>query len=277
MTNWDFACSDPIDISIDNWTAGTIALSGESTSVVTVEVVPSRHRADVDELLDQVQVAFEDGQLYIHGPRVSTFRRRHGLDLTIKAPSGSSCAAKTVSSDLTCVGNVSAVTLHTASGDLSAAAVAGDVHVRSASGDVMLDAVGGSLTVHTASGDVQVGRVGGEIRVNSASGDVSIGSCTGSAAVHTASGDIKLAAVSAGRIELASASGDLAVAVVPGIEVYLDLSSNSGDIGSELDASDGDGQQDSGAVAVELRCRTLSGDIRITKAHGVPSQPALQS
>jgi DUF4097 and DUF4098 domain-containing protein YvlB len=141
----------------------------------------------------------------------------------------------------------------------------------------MLDTVGGTLTVHTASGDVQVGHVAGEIRVNSASGDVSVGSCTGSAAVHTASGDIKLAAVSAGRIELASASGDLAVAVVPGTEVYLDLSSNSGDIGSELDASDGDGQQDPSAVAVELRCRTLSGDIRITKARGVASQPALQS
>jgi hypothetical protein len=275
MTNWDFACSDPIDISIDNWISGAIVLSAEQTSVVTVEVDPARRRADVDDLLDQVQVAFEDGQLYIHGPRVSTFRRRHsGLDLTIKAPAGSSCAAKTVSADLSCVGDVSAVTLQTASGDLTAPSVSGDVTVRSASGDVLVDGVGGALTVHTASGDVQVSHVGGELRVDSASGDVSIGSCAGTAAVHTASGDVRLAAVSAGNIDIHSASGDVTIAVVPGIEVYLDLASNSGDIGSELDASD-DGQ-DPSAAAVELRCRTLSGDIRIIKAHGVPNQPAMQ-
>ena len=125
MTNWDFACSDPVDISVDSWGSGSIVVSGEPTSAVTVEVVPSHRRADVDGLLDQVQVAFEDGQLYIRGPRVATFRRKQGLDLTIKAPAGSSCAAKTVSADLSCVGEISAVSLQTASGDLTAASVGG--------------------------------------------------------------------------------------------------------------------------------------------------------
>jgi DUF4097 and DUF4098 domain-containing protein YvlB len=277
MTNWDFAYSEPVDISIDDWGSGTIVLSGEPTDTVTVEVLPSHHRADVGDLLDQVQVAFEDGQLYVRGPRVATFRRRQGLELTIKAPAGSSCAAKTVSADLSCVGDVSAVTFQTASGDLTAASVGGDVTVRSASGDVLLNRAAGALAVQTASGDVQVSRVDGDIRVNTASGDVGIGCCDGPVTVHTASGDVRLAAVAAGPIELASASGDLGVAVVPGMEVYLDLASNSGDIRSELDASGGgDTNEEQSAAAVEIRCRTTSGDIEITKARGVRSELAPQ-
>jgi DUF4097 and DUF4098 domain-containing protein YvlB len=275
MTNWDFACSEPVDISVDNWGAGSIVVSGEPASAVTVEVVPSHRRADVADLLDQVQVAFEDGQLYIRGPRVTMFRRKQGLDLTIKAPAGSSCAAKTVSADLSCVGEIGAVSLQTASGDLTADAVGGDVTVQSASGDVLLSRAAGALTVATASGDVQTTQVDGGVQVNTSSGDVTVGFCAGPVAVHTASGDVKLSGVAAGRIELATASGDVSVAVMPGIGVYLDLASNSGDIRSELDA-DGDEHATALDAAVQLTCRTMSGDIHITKARGVPSQPAMQ-
>ena len=274
MTNWDFASKDPVDISIDNWGSGSIVVAGEPTSTVTVEVVPSHRNADVAELLAQVQVSFEDGQLYIHGPRASTFRRKQGLDLTIRAPEGSSCAAKTVSADLSCVGDLSAVSLQTASGDLIAASVGDELTVRSASGDVLLDKVGGTVSIHTASGDVQATRVDGDVRINSASGDIKIGSCGGPVAVHTASGDVELGAVGAGRVELVSASGDLAVAVLPGFGVYMDLASNSGDIRSELDASDGSEPDDESAAALQINCRTLSGDIRITKARGLAARPA---
>jgi len=274
MTSWDFASSDPVDISIDSWVSGSIVVAGEPSSGVTVEVVPSHRGADVDELLAQVRVSFEDGQLYIHGPRATTFRRKRGLDLTIRAPEGSSCAAKTVSADLSCVGELSALSLQTASGDLTAASVGNEVAVRSASGDVLLDRIGGAVTIHTASGDVQATSIGGDVRINTASGDVTIGSCGGPAAIHTASGDVELGGVGAGRVDLASASGDLMIAVLPGIGVYLDLASNSGDIRSELDADDGSEPDDESAAALHISCRTLSGDIRIKKARGMAAQPA---
>jgi DUF4097 and DUF4098 domain-containing protein YvlB len=276
MTKWDFPCSDPVDISVDSWGSGSIVVSGEPTSTIAVEVVPSHRGADIDDLLAQVQVAFDDGQLYIYGPRGGTFRRKTGLDLTIKAPSGSSCAAKTVSADLSCVGAIGAVSLQTASGDLTAASVGGDVTVRSASGDVLLNEIAGTVSISTASGDVQASRADRDVRIDTASGDVGIGYCAGPVAIHTASGDVKLNAVATGLVELVSASGDLAVAVVPGIGVYLDLASSSGDIRSELDASDGDEAEAESAAAVQISCRTTSGDIQITKARGVPSQPAMQ-
>lgn len=269
MATCDFAWSDPIDISVDDWTAGSIVVAGEPTTAVVVEVTPSHRQAD---LTDQVQVAFEDGQLYVRGPRAA-FRRRQGIDLTIKAPAGSTCAARTVSADLSCVGEISAVSLHTASGDLTASSI-GAVTMRSASGDALLDRVSRTLFVHTASGDVVASRTDGEVRINSASGDVAIGYCGGPVAVHTASGDVKLSAVAAGRVELASASGDLAVAVMPGLVIYLDLASHSGDIRSELDAGDSPDSEAAAETALRVMCRTTSGDIKITKSRAVPSELA---
>lgn len=274
MTKWDFACSDPVDISIDGWASGSIAVSGEPTDTLTVEVEPSR-RSRNPGLVEDVQVIFEDGQLYIRGPRGLAFRPRTGLDLTIKAPAGSSCAAKTASADLSCVGVMSALSMNTASGDLTAASVTGDVTVRSASGDVLLDKVGGELSMHTASGDTQVRQVGGAARINSASGDVAIGSCAGPVTTRTASGDVRLGSVASGLVEVSCATGDIRVAVVPGIGVYLDLSSASGSVRSDLDEVDSPGGD--GDAVVEIRARTMSGDIRITKARaGQPESASLE-
>jgi len=270
MTNWDFPCSEPVDISIDNWAAGSIAVSGEPTNTISVEVLPSLMDAALDDLIAEVQVSFDDGQLYVRGPRLGSFRRRNGLDLTIKAPAQSSCAAKTVSADVSCIGEISALTVHTASGDVTADSVSGDVTVQSASGDVLLNTTSGNLSISTASGDVQATRVDGDARINCASGDVTIGHCAGSVSVHTASGDVELGAVAAGRVNLVSASGDMTVRVVPGIGVYLDLSSTSGSIRSDLEPGDGDASM----AAVEIKCRTLSGDIRISKARGAAADSA---
>jgi hypothetical protein len=263
MTRWDFPCSDPIDIAIDNWASGSIVLAGEPTDTVVVEVVPSS-RARGLEALDQVEVEFDDGQLFVRGPR--SFRRWSGLDLTIRTPVGSSCAAKTASADMACVGEVSSVTLNTASGDLTASTVTGDVTARSASGDVMLDQVGGDLTAHTASGDVKANQVDGAVRVNSASGDITLGYCARSVTTKTATGDVQVRAVVSGEVELNSTSGDVEVAVVPGIGVYLELSSLSGTVRSDLDEVETAEATGPGGPTVEIRARTLSGDIHVTRA-----------
>jgi DUF4097 and DUF4098 domain-containing protein YvlB len=265
MTMWDFRCSDPIDISIDSWTSGSIVLAGEPTDTIAVEVVPSSRSSDAD-LLDQVHVHFEDGQLNIRGPRYDSFRRRSGLDLTIKAPVGSSCVAKTASADVSCVGEVSSLSFTTASGDITASIATGDVTVRSASGDVLLDQVGGDLIVHTASGDVKANQVDGAVRVNSASGDIGIGYCARSVTTKTASGDVQLGAVSSGEVQLNSATGNVDVGVVPGIGVYLELSTLTGTVRSDLDQVESAEAAGPGGPTVEIRARTMSGDIHVTRA-----------
>jgi len=262
MTNWEFPCSEPASISISSWPSGSVAVSGEPTDVITVQVEPSSSRAE--DLLSEVRVSFDDGKLVVTGPRITGFLGRKGLDLTIKAPAGSECEARTASADISCVGEFGALTLDTASGDITAASASGPVVLKTASGDVFLDQAAGDASINSASGDIQVGHARGELRVKSASGDLTIGDCGGSVTAHTTSGDIDIKELVSGRAELEATSGDVNVTVAAGIGVYLDLSSLSGSVRSDLDEAD---DEDSGdhEASLELRCRTISGDIRIRK------------
>jgi DUF4097 and DUF4098 domain-containing protein YvlB len=266
MTTWEFPCSEPATLSIGSWHAGSVAVSGEDTDTIYVEVVPSQRGSNSDSLLADVRVSFANGRLSVTGPRFDSFRRRKGLDLTIKAPAGSDCEAHTASADVSCVGRLGALKVHTASGDVTAVAVTGPVEVQTASGDVFVGQAEADVRINSASGDVQVAHARGEVRASTVSGDLAIGDCGGPLVAQTTSGDIDVKELSAGRAELSSLSGDVEVRVTPGIGVYLELASTSGTVRSDLDEDFGD---DAGAppqAALEIKCRTLSGDIRIAKA-----------
>ena len=263
MTTWNFPCPEPAAIAISKWASGSVAVAGEQTDTVTVEVVASDPRADMDDLLAQVRVTFEDGTLSVRGPRLEGLRpRRTGLDLTIKAPAGSACEAQTASADVSVVGRIGALSVHTASGDVTATAECGPVTVQTASGDVFLERVGAEAEINTASGDVQLGRASGDVSINAVSGDLTIGSAAGQIGARTISGDIAVRDLSGGQADLATTSGDVQVMVTPGVGVYLDLSSMSGRVRTELDEQPS-GDTDAG---LEIKCRSISGDIRVSKA-----------
>jgi DUF4097 and DUF4098 domain-containing protein YvlB len=271
MTTWEFPCPDPAAIHISSWASGSVAVSGEATDVISVEVVPSSPRSNVDDLLEQVRVTFENGRLAVKGPKKYGLRLRTGLDLTIKAPAGSDCQAHTAAADVSLVGQLGEVGLHTASGDVTVASAGGAATVQTASGDIFVDRADADVRISTASGDVQVGRARGELRINAVSGDLEMGDVAGQIDARTVSGDIAVRELSGGHAELGTTSGDMRIMVKPGLGVYLDLSSLSGKVRSELDESsvddldEGDGHQDATAN-VELRCRTVSGNVRISKA-----------
>ena len=263
MTTWNFPCPEPASIGISSWAAGSVAVAGEPTGTVSVEVVASDPRADVDDLLEQVKVSFENGTLTVRGPRAEgLWRRRKGLDLTIKAPAGSACQAHTASADVSVVGQLGALNVHTASGDVTATADCGPVTLRTASGDIFVERADADAQISTASGDVQIGRVSGEVSINAVSGDLSIGTAAGQLGAHTISGDIAVRDLTGGQADLGTTSGDVQVMVTPGVGVYLDLSSMSGHVRSELDEQDG-GAAD---ATLEIKCRSISGDIRVAKA-----------
>jgi len=81
--------------------------------------------------------------------------------------------------------------------------------------------------------------------------------------VHTASGDVWVGAATGGAVEAKTASGDVTVGVVAGLRVWLDLSSVSGRMDSEL--AD-DGATGDGPPALTLALRSVSGDMRIHRS-----------
>jgi DUF4097 and DUF4098 domain-containing protein YvlB len=261
MTNWEFPGSDPIDVVI-NIPAGSVAVSGEPTDVTTVDLEASKHTRNAEQLISQIQVSFHDGRLEVIQPQASGFLRGNaGMDLTVKVPAGSRCTVRTASADVACVGDLAELGAKTASGDLTAASVSGPLEVTTASGDVWLDKAGAAVLVHTASGDVRLQQAGGDVSVTTASGDVSVGTTAASVHASTASGDIRISSATRGEVNLKTVSGDCTVGVAAGTEAYLDLSSVTGRIRSKLQDSDG-----GNGAGLEVRCRSVSGDIKIARA-----------
>ena len=268
MPHWEFPGSDPIDTFV-NIAAGRVVLAAEPTDITTVELAAAR-AGHADELLSDVRVSFEHGRLEIAGPKRAGLWRGHaGLDLAVTMPAGSRCQVRTASADLSCTGDLAALDVNTASGDVVAGTITGHAVIETASGDVQLDEVRADADLHTASGDVQLARAGGAVTVRTASGDVNIGGAASSVTVTASSGDVELGSVSAGRAEVKTVSGDIVVGVAAGVGVYLDLASLTGSTTSQLD--------DTGAsddVPLEVVCRAVSGDIRITRAPAAGPGPA---
>jgi DUF4097 and DUF4098 domain-containing protein YvlB len=182
------------------------------------------------------------------GRGMGLFRGRSGeYRVRVTAPSGATVRAQLASADLSGRGNYA------------------DVDVKAASGDVEFEDVSGDASVNTASGDIQLERVG-SAKVNSASGDVRIDESTGGVAVNTASGDVELRSVASGEVKVNSASGDVEVGIAKGSRLWVDAQSLSGDTSSELDLESGAPIETDEGPLVELKARTMSGDISVKRA-----------
>jgi Putative adhesin len=275
MAHWEFPGPEPIEVYVE-LSAGSVTLAAEPTDVTVVELTASRPAPDADELISDVRVYFEGGRLAVMAPkRSSVWRGQTGLDLSVTMPAGSRGTLRTAAADISCTGELAGLDAHTASGDVMATTVTGHVEAETASGDVRLEDARADVDVRTASGDVRLARIGSDASVRTASGDVSIGAAAGSVSAVTASGDVRIAGVSTGRTDVRATSGDVLVGVGAGVGVYLDLASVTGSVTSQLDEADG--AED---VSLEVKCRTVSGDIRIARAsvtepgsHGPSSPP----
>jgi DUF4097 and DUF4098 domain-containing protein YvlB len=111
---------------------------------------------------------------------------------------------------------------------------------------------------------VHVGSIGEGGGIHTVSGDVFVGAAGGSLSVNTVSGDVRVDAVHEGNINLGSVSGDVVAGVRRGSRLWVDAQSISGETESELELA-GTPVSDEGPL-VELRAKTVSGDIRIVRA-----------
>jgi putative adhesin len=154
-----------------------------------------------------------------------------------------------------------------ASADIRGRGRYAEVDVKAASGDVEVEQVTGEASINTASGDIEVERVGSG-KINSASGDVRIDEASGVGAlsVNTASGDVDLRSVASGEVKVNSASGDVEVGIAKGSRLWVDAQSLSGDTESELELESGAPIESDEGPLVELKARTMSGDITVRRA-----------
>ena len=177
-------------------------------------------------------------------------------------------------------GTVGTAKLKSGSGEVRVDTLAGPAVIETGSGDILVDEARGELRIKSGSGSINLGQVASSVAVSTGSGDVEIGTTNGPTVVKTGSGDLKVAdartdvslttgsgdfvigAANRGRLSAKGASGDVHVGIPAGIPVWTDISTVSGEIHSNLH---GAGEPGEGADHVELRAKTVSGDIVLTE------------
>jgi len=241
--------SGDIEVDVRDTATTTIEITGyenESPPTVRCEPAPGGgHRLTVE-----------------HKVKRKWFAMGGGIHIHLVVPPATTIDGSGGSADLDANGTLAGLTFKTGSGDLRFDDVSGDVHLTCASGDIAGRSVGGHLGFKGASGDIDVGTVGAGATVRSASGDIRIGKLDGSTIITVGSGDVALHQVGPGSVNVRAISGDVEVGVRGGLGVWLDVSSTSGEVRSDLEGqAGGDGVPD-----LELTLSTVAGDISIDRA-----------
>ena len=252
---------------------GEVAVEATDESNVQIELVALRDNDVTRQAIAEARVEMTDRrgghEVVVQLPKKSGFVVGRGpkVGVRVRCPQGSDLHLRSSSAALEAKGRLGAVDAKTASGDVSLEDVA-SLEVDTSSGDVHARDVDGRVELRTASGDVSVRRCGGLLSANLVSGDLSVDDAAAGLSVTVVSGDVRVHAAGGGGIRVQSVSGDVHLAIKPGERLYVDASSVSGTMSSELGLEDAP-PADSTTPVTELRVRTVSGDLQIVRAAAV--------
>lgn len=200
--------------------------------------------------------------------------QRNQYRLKVRCPRDPEGRFATASADVYVHGRLRSLEAKTASGDVSGDDVLGDAAVKTASGDVKLQTIGGEARINTVSGDVHLHSVAQPLTVQVVSGDVRVEAAGSSVGIKSVSGDVWLNAVVEGDVTVTSVSGDVQVGIRRGSSVQVDATTVSGTMSSELELGEAPpGGADDGPL-VDVRAKTVSGDVRLARAPARAELPA---
>lgn len=273
MSEHRFPTPGPLSLYVENG-SGTVTVTAADTAESTVDVTGR----DADD----VRVTEDGGHLSVVAPqrRTGFFTGDATLHMRIAVPTRSELLVKTGSADVTVTGTVGTTQVKSGSGEVRLDRLAGPALVETGSGDVTIAVAHAELRVKSGSGDVVVTRSESAVAVSTGSGDVHLGSTSGPAVVKTGSGDFKVVEAGddvslstgsgdllvetarRGRFTVKGASGNVRIGVPSGLPVWTDITTVSGRIHSDLD---GAGEPAAGADHLEVRAKTVSGDVVLTQ------------
>ncbi|HWM74569.1 MAG TPA: DUF4097 family beta strand repeat-containing protein [Nocardioides sp.] len=273
MTTHQFETLEPVDLYVENG-SGSVTITADDTTETTVEVT-GKHA-------DEAIVTQNGKQISVIAPKMRSgfLGGDTKLDMAITVPTDSTLAVKTGSADVSASGSYRGGQVKSGSGQVTIEILDGPAVLETGSGDIRVDTADQELRVKSGSGDVRVQYAGGEIAVSTGSGDVEIGTSNAPAVVKTGSGDLNLGesrddvtmstgsgdlvirTAHRGQLTAKGASGDVQIGIPAGVPVWTDLTTVSGDIRSGLE---GVGEPEEGADHIELRAKTVSGDIVLTQ------------
>jgi hypothetical protein len=263
----EFPADGPQQIHVELH-SGDLTVVAQAVDQVTVEVAGGG--------ADEVVVERRGDDIAVVAPRRTGFLSpRPRLSVTVTAPVGSHLVARLGSAGVTTTGRLGAVRIVTGSGEVSVGEVeqalvktgSGDIRVldvggecelKAGSGEISVGHLSGSAHLVTGSGGIRVGHAAAPVSLKSGSGDLVVDDVEQSAVLSTATGDLRVGRARRGQLQLKNVSGDISLGVPAGIPVWTDITSNTGQVRSDLSAT---GAPAEGQEYVEVRARTVTGDV----------------
>jgi Putative adhesin len=262
---------EPISVRIELGGGSVRLIATERTDTV-VEVRPRDESRSADLwAAEHTRVDFRGGDLTVAGAKRGLPRLRGGaVDIDIALPSRSRLHAALGSADMRAVGEFSGVRFAAASGQVEVDKVAGKIKATNASGSFIVHAAEGKVSTATASGAVSIGELDGDLDFRAASGALTVDTLRGRVKSRTASGSTTVLAAVRGEVSVHSSSGAVAVGVVEGTAVRLDIVTRSGVVTNLLQPTDGPEQGDETLV---LEVRSASSGVNIHRARPAHQTP----
>jgi Putative adhesin len=243
--------------------AGLVSVEPGETAETTVELEALRNDDTTRDAIEHAVVEQRGDEIVVEIEKSGwgLFSRSAKVGIRIRCPHDSYLDCNTASADVSASGRLAEASVKTASGDIALDHVA-EVAVTTASGDVRVQELQVDGRVNTVSGDLRVAGVRAVLAAQTVSGDVELGDVDSDVSVQTVSGDQRLRAVRSGDVRLTSVSGDIEVGVVTGTRLYVDASSTSGDVRSELEVGN---ESEDDVTEAQVRAKTVSGDIALVR------------
>src|SRR5919106_724811 len=254
--------------------SGRVVVTTADEPRTSVDVISTGRRGS--DAVDAIEVRADER----HGDHVITIEHRDRIrwgpiqiswggdvEVRVSCPPGSKLEFSGASADLRVDGELGEVTAKSTSGDLILGDVTRVLVAKTASGDIAAGTITEGGQVGTVSGNLHVRAFDRELAARSVSGDVRIERVRAPLQLGTTSGDIILDSVEGGEVRVQTVSGDARVGVARGTRVWIDATSVSGSLNSELGIEDAPaGEESADSPVVPLQLKSVSGDVRIVRA-----------
>jgi DUF4097 and DUF4098 domain-containing protein YvlB len=261
--NQTFQTREPLNLSV-SVPAGSLDIEAAADAAeTTVEVERLDKAMDPSEL--ECRLSHDGTSLEV---KVGRKRYRDGqYRVTIRTHEGANLDIATGAAEVRAPGAFGSCKYRSGSGDATFGDLRGRSSMKTGSGDVTVSNAFHELGIDVASGSITVGTAHRRAAIHNVSGTVDVGEAKFDLTARSVSGDLRIGSTARGSVSLTSVSGDIDVGVAAGKRTYLDVHSISGDMRSDLDVSSA--PHADGAPDVELRAKTVSGDVTIRRAEAV--------
>lgn len=284
-----FETPGPISVTLELVAADIEITSSDRTDTV-VTIRPSSDSEASAQAAEQTSVEFKNGKLLVKAPkpRRGLFSRSRSAEdekdsaihVAIELPAGSDLSGEAALGYLTGRGRLgncrftsacgsvqleetAGLRVEAALGDVRVGRVSGNADINATHGNLKIDYIDGSARIKNLSGTTAIGDVTGDLRLTATNGEVSVGRAHGGVEAKNTNGDIYIGEVARGEIVLETTRGSVGVGVREGTTAHLDARSLIGGVHNALDDSAAPGDP---AATVQLRTRTVIGEINIHRA-----------